>query len=103
MADWTPSVVEGRLESAADVVRSLPEVKPQGYFNAWPEYDHGFADLLGVATKPFVATHSNARALCSHKRNLSLKPSKSLPPSNPQCSPLPPTINNHQGMDYAIA
>ena len=23
-----------------------------------------------MATKPFVATHSNARALCSHKRNL---------------------------------
>ena len=32
--------------------------------------DPGFADLLEVATKPFVATHSNARALCSHKRNL---------------------------------
>ena len=32
--------------------------------------DHGFADLLEVAAKPFVATHSNARALCSHKRNL---------------------------------
>lgn len=28
--------------------------------------DPGFADLLEVATKPFVATHSNARALCSH-------------------------------------
>ena len=32
--------------------------------------DPGFADLLEVATKPFVATHSNARALCSHERNL---------------------------------
>ena len=32
--------------------------------------DPGFADLLEVATKPFVATHSNTRALCSHKRNL---------------------------------
>ena len=32
--------------------------------------DPGFADLLEVANKPFVATHSNARALCGHKRNL---------------------------------
>ena len=32
--------------------------------------DHGFADLLEIAEKPFMATHSNARALCSHKRNL---------------------------------
>ncbi len=32
--------------------------------------DPGFADLLEVATKPFLATHSNARALCAHRRNL---------------------------------
>lgn len=32
--------------------------------------DVGFDDLLQVASKPFVATHSNARAICSHKRNL---------------------------------
>ncbi len=32
--------------------------------------DSGFADLLKVAKKPFMATHSNSRAVCSHKRNL---------------------------------
>lgn len=32
--------------------------------------DSGFADFLKVAKKPFVATHSNARAICSHRRNL---------------------------------
>lgn len=32
--------------------------------------DPGFADLLTVAKKPFVATHSNARSVCGHKRNL---------------------------------
>ncbi len=32
--------------------------------------DPGFEDLMGVVKKPFVATHSNARAICSHKRNL---------------------------------
>ncbi|ARJ70374.1 DUF6362 family protein [Paracoccus contaminans] len=47
MADWTPTMVEDRLESAADVFRSLPEIKPQGYFNAWPEYFHSFADQVG--------------------------------------------------------
>ena len=47
MGDWTPAMVEARLESAADVFRSLPDVKPQGYFNAWPEYFHSFADQVG--------------------------------------------------------
>lgn len=32
--------------------------------------DRGLADLLEVAKKPFVASHSNARRVCSHKRNL---------------------------------
>ena len=32
--------------------------------------DRGFDDLLKVASKPFMATHSNARTVCSHKRNL---------------------------------
>jgi len=32
--------------------------------------DPGFADLLKIVKKPFMATHSNARSICSHKRNL---------------------------------
>jgi len=32
--------------------------------------DRGFEDLLNVAKKPFVASHSNARSVCSHRRNL---------------------------------
>lgn len=32
--------------------------------------DHGFEDLLDIAKKPFVASHSNARAVCGHRRNL---------------------------------
>ena len=47
MADWTIARVQDRLELAADVMKSLPAVRPQGYFNAWPEYFHGFADQVG--------------------------------------------------------
>lgn len=32
--------------------------------------DEGFWDVVKYSTKPFVASHSNARALCGHKRNL---------------------------------
>ena len=47
MTDWTIARVQDRLELAADVFRALPGVKPQGYFNAWPEYFHSFADKVG--------------------------------------------------------
>lgn len=32
--------------------------------------DGGFADVAEICTKPFVATHSNARAIGPHQRNL---------------------------------
>ena len=32
--------------------------------------DRGFYELLDAAEKPFAATHSNARSVCAHKRNL---------------------------------
>lgn len=32
--------------------------------------DRGFEELMGLAKKPFVATHSNARSICGHPRNL---------------------------------
>ena len=47
MTEWTTALVEDRLELAADVFRALPGVKPQGHFNAWPEYVHSFADKVG--------------------------------------------------------
>lgn len=32
--------------------------------------DRGFFDLLDICQKPFTASHSNARAVCPHRRNL---------------------------------
>ena len=32
--------------------------------------DAGLADVLDAAERPFLATHSNARAVCAHRRNL---------------------------------
>lgn len=47
MAEWTPSLVEERLAEAADVLKRLPEVKVQGYFNLWPRIVREFGDLVG--------------------------------------------------------
>ncbi|WP_428544043.1 DUF6362 family protein [Profundibacter sp.] len=55
MTGWTIARVQDRLELAAEVMRQMPGVKPQGYFNAWPDYFHSFADQVGqepVMRKP---------------------------------------------------
>ncbi|MBT9258324.1 MAG: dipeptidase [Clostridiales bacterium] len=40
--------------------------------------ERGFWDVVAVATKPFIASHSNARALCDHPRNLDDRQIKAL-------------------------
>ena len=47
MADWTTVRVQDRLELAANVFAQLPAVRPQVFFNAWPDYRHSFADQVG--------------------------------------------------------
>jgi len=47
MAEWTTTQVQDRLELAAGIMRQLPGVMPQSYFNAWPEYLYSFADQVG--------------------------------------------------------
>lgn len=32
--------------------------------------DNGFYDLAEIAARPFMATHSNSRTICGHRRNL---------------------------------
>ncbi len=47
MADWTPALVEARLDEAADVMKRLPEVRVQGYYSVWPKVLTEFSDLVG--------------------------------------------------------
>ena len=46
MADWTPKMVEERLVEAAAVLRRMPPVRVQGYFNLWPPIVYDFGDLV---------------------------------------------------------
>lgn len=46
-AQWTPVMIEERLEEAANVMKRLPPVKVQGYYSLWPQYMYEFADLVG--------------------------------------------------------
>ncbi len=63
MADSTPAMVEDRLESAADVFRALPDVRPQGYFSAWPEYSHSFGDKVGQMPGKTLRPRPSPRAI----------------------------------------
>ncbi len=44
---WTEKMVETYLEDAAKVMKSLPPVRVQGYFTAWPEPIHDYWDVYG--------------------------------------------------------
>lgn len=41
-----------------------------------------FWDIFDTVTKPFIASHSNARALCNHKRNLTDEQIKAIAQKN---------------------
>ena len=40
--------------------------------------ESGFWDVKKISSKPFIASHSNARALCNHPRNLNDKQLKAI-------------------------
>src|ERR1700722_17326141 len=44
MTEWTASLVEERMQEAAQVLRRLPPVKVRGYFNTWPYILHSAED-----------------------------------------------------------
>lgn len=44
--------------------------------------DEGFWDVMEISTKPFIASHSNARSLCSTMRNLTDEQIKAIASKN---------------------
>jgi len=49
----------------------VPELEKEGILiDVSHLNDPGFEDLMAVIKKPFIATHSNSRTICGHKRNL---------------------------------
>lgn len=59
---------EGLTETGIEFVQRMEEL------GMIPDVSHmsdeGIEDMLQITTKPFVASHSNARILCPHRRNL---------------------------------
>lgn len=69
----------GPLASGHDTHQGLTELGKQALlemertgmvFDVSHLNDECFAEVAKLAKKPIIATHSNARAVCSHKRNL---------------------------------
>lgn len=59
---------QGLTEFGRQVVKRMEEKKiivDISHIN-----DRGFDEVCEIATRPFIATHSNLREVCSHKRNL---------------------------------
>lgn len=58
----------GLSAAGRDFIRVLEE------YEIYPDVSHlsdaGFWDLIHMAKRPVIASHSNARALCPHRRNL---------------------------------
>ena len=58
----------GLYAEGRDFIRALEE------YGIYPDVSHlsdaGFWDLVHIARRPIVASHSNARAVCPHRRNL---------------------------------
>lgn len=44
---WTASLVEERLEEAADTLRRLPEERVRGYFSTWPPAIRDYWEAFG--------------------------------------------------------
>lgn len=60
--------LEGLTSFGKKVIRRMEELRivvDVSHLN-----DVGFKDVLACSTRPFVASHSNSRAVCGHPRNL---------------------------------
>lgn len=66
----------GLTEFGAEVIREMNRVGMM--VDLSHASDKSFYDALDISTKPIVCTHSSARALCDHPRNLSDEQMKKL-------------------------
>lgn len=67
--DWhTPDTVNGLTELGVEFVREMEDIGM--IIDVSHLSDAGFYQVLSSTKKPFVASHSNARSICPHVRNL---------------------------------
>jgi len=52
MAEWTRDMVEDRIVEAADVLKQMPGLPPQGYFSTWPEIQRSRRELAEAMPTP---------------------------------------------------
>lgn len=64
----TPNITEGLTEFGFEMVKKMNELGM--IVDVSHLSDKGFWDVINTSTKPIVASHSNARAVCKHVRNL---------------------------------
>lgn len=48
----TPNEIEDRFEEAARTLRRLPDDKPQGYFNTWPQIVRTAWEIMAMERRP---------------------------------------------------
>lgn len=52
LAEWTRDMVEERVVEAAEVLKQLPGLRPQGYFGTWPEIQRTAKELAQAMPVP---------------------------------------------------
>lgn len=69
-ADWyTPNTTQGLTDFGLEFIHEMENIGM--IIDVSHLSDAGFYQVLRHTTKPFVASHSNARSICPHVRNLS--------------------------------
>lgn len=67
--DWhTPNTIKGLTDFGLEFIQEMEDIGM--IIDVSHLSDAGFYQVLEHTSKPFVASHSNARSICSHVRNL---------------------------------
>ena len=72
----TPNTTDGLTPLGIDVVKRMEKLGM--IIDVSHLSDKGFWDVYNNTTKPFIASHSNARSVCNHVRNLTDEMIKAL-------------------------